>query len=319
MSSWLRMLLLAMLALPALGQQPTEQKATNAPTAITVEGVLSMVQAGLSDDVIIARLHKENHPFDLSTDDMIRLKQAKVSDAVLKAMLDPNMAPTQAPSTVLLNPGLPGAFRPSGATPIPGGNEPGDLNDPMVPHDSGIYLYTKGRDGKPEMIVLERASYQGAKTGGMFSSAMTYGIAKAKTKAQIPGPHAVIQTKETSPIFYFYFDDKPAGLGKTYFGTNSLSNPNQFALLKLQVNKKDRETVIGKYSIWGSSSGADAGNTIPFKSERIRAGLYKVELSGMKPGEYCFFASAGGVTAAGPIAVTTITSSDLFDFGVAIE
>ena len=43
------------------------------------------------------------------------------------------------------------------------------------------------------MIVLERAAYQGAKTGGMFQSAMTYGIVKAKTKAVIPGPHASIR------------------------------------------------------------------------------------------------------------------------------
>ena len=135
----------------------------------------------------------------------------------------------------------------------------------------------------------------------------------------IPGPHASIRVTESSPAFYFYFDDKQAGLGKTHFGMNSLSNPNQFVLLKLEVNKTDRETIIGKYSAWGSSSGADSGATIPFKSERIRTGLYKVGVEGMKAGEYCFFASSGGTTAAGPIAVTTTTGSDIFDFGVSME
>jgi hypothetical protein len=81
----------------------------------------------------------------------------------------------------------------------------------MVPHDSGIYRYTKDRDGKPQMIVLERASYQGAKTGGMFASAMTYGIVKTKTKAVIPGQHAGIKVSDPSSVFYFYFDDKQAG------------------------------------------------------------------------------------------------------------
>jgi hypothetical protein len=209
--------------------------------------------------------------------------------------------------------------RPSGGTPAAGGNAAGDLNDPMTPHDSGIYLYTKDRDGKPQMIVLERASYQGAKSGGFFGSAMTYGLVKAKSRAVINGPHANLRVSEPSPTFYFYFDDKQAGLGKTYFGVGSLSNPNQFVLLKLEVKKSDRETVIGKYSAWGSSSGSDAGATIPFKAERLRTGLYKVTVDAMPTGEYCFFASSGATTTAGPIAVTSTAGSDIFDFGVSLQ
>jgi hypothetical protein len=325
MSIYFRAFLLIALALPVSGQQPSKKASTSAAKsqALTVDGVISMVQAGLSDDVIIARLRRDDKPFDLTSDDMIRLKQAKVSDAVLKVMLDPKAdvsapAPSAAPATVPA-PVYPGVAKPSGATPAPGAAETGDPNDPMIPHDSGIYLYTKDRDGKPLMVVLERASYQGAKTGGMFGSAMTYGIKKAKTKAQIPGPHASIRVNEASPVFYFYFDDKQAGLGKTYFGMNSLSNPNQFVLLKLEVNKNDRETVIGKYSAWGSSSGTDSGATIAFKSERLRTGLYKVTVDPMQSGEYCFFASSGSTTAAGPIAMTTTNGSDIFDFGVSLE
>jgi hypothetical protein len=329
MSNYSRILLVAVLALPVFAQQPSAQKAstTAAKThTLNVDDVLSMVQAGLSDDVIIARLRKEDKPMDLSSGDMIRLKQGNVSDAVVKVMMDPKAdlspqvtqdsapAPAQYPVTARA-----GAARPSGATPAAGADASGDPNDPMVPHDSGIYLYTKNRDGQPEMIVLERASYQGAKSGGMFTTAITHGIVKAKTRAVINGPHAGIQVSETSPTFYFYFDDKQAGLGKTYFGVGSLSNPNQFVLLKLEVKKSDRETVIGKYSQWGSSSGADTGETIPFKAERIRAGLYKVTVESMQPGEYCFYASSGGTTAAGPIAVSTTTGSDIFDFGVSTQ
>jgi hypothetical protein len=326
MSPYFRVLLLLLSALPASGQQPVVKKTatqTAKPQALTVDGVLSMVQAGLSDDVIIARLRKQAQPFDLTSDDMIRLKQGKVSDAVLKVMLDPKADLTPAPPTptpvVVQSPVVPGVARPSGATPG-SGDATGDPNDPMVPHDSGIYLFTKDRQGKPEMIVLERASYQGAKSGGFFGSAMTYGAVKAKTKAVIPGPHASLQVSETSPVFYFYFDDKQAGLGKTYFGVGSLSNPNQFVLLKLEVKKSDRETVIGKYSVWGSSSGSDAGATIPFKTERLRTGLYKVTVDGMQQGEYCFYASSGSTTTAGgPVAMTTTTGTDIFDFGVGTQ
>ncbi len=337
MSTPCRILLAFALALPLHAQQAPVKKSTSAvakPHSLTVDGVLAMAQGGLSDDVIIARLRKEDKAFDLSPEDLLRLKKAKVSDAVLKVMMDPKadayassgqnpqQNPAYSPATVVVQsplfPGI-GAARASGATPASGGNASGDPNDPMVPHDSGIYLYSKDRDGKPLMTVLERASYQGAKSGGMFQTAITHGIVKAKSRAMINGPHAGIQVNQTSPVFYFYFDDKQAGLGKTYFGVGSLSNPNQFVLLKLEVKKTDRETVIGKFSEWGSSSGADTGSTIPFKAERIRTGLYKVTVEGMQPGEYCFYASSGGATVAGPIAVSHNTGSDIFDFGVSVQ
>jgi len=59
------------------------------PAGITVNDVVSLVDAGLSDDLIITKLRKEDKAFDLSTDDMIRLKKANVSDNVLHVMLDP--------------------------------------------------------------------------------------------------------------------------------------------------------------------------------------------------------------------------------------
>jgi hypothetical protein len=82
---------------------------------------------------------------------LIRLKKATVSDSVLKVMMDSKAAITPAPMVVQMPivAGVP-TVRPSGATPSPNANMSGDLNDPMTPHDSGIYLYTKDRDGKPK-------------------------------------------------------------------------------------------------------------------------------------------------------------------------
>jgi hypothetical protein len=330
-------------ALPVLAQQPSagasQQIAKKAPAApslkpqgLTVDGVISMAKAGLSEDIILTKIRKEGKAFDLSTDDMIHLKEAKVSDAVLKVMMDPKAeiataTAAQAPQAVaapapqpvvVQSPIVAGiaTVAASGATPAPGANATGDPNDPLSPHDSGIYVYTKDRDGKAQMIVLERAGYQGSKTGGLLTSALTYGIKKAKTKAVIPGPTASIRVSEASPVFYFYFDDKQVGLGKTNFGIGSLSNPNQFALLKLEVNKANRETVIGQFSALGMSSGSDANAMIPFKSERMRPGLYKVVVAGLQLGEYCFLASnnQGGAYAAGATA-----AADIFDFGVSVE
>jgi hypothetical protein len=321
-------LFLTMAGVTATAQQASIRPAAAKPQGVTVNGVISMAEAGLSDDVILARLYKEQKPFDLSPDDMIRLKKAKVSDAILKAMLDPKAAvpaPTPAPQpqqpaqqVVVTTPALAGLTpaKPSGATPGAGAAASGDPNDPMSPHDSGIYVYTKDHDGNAQLVVLERAGYQGSKTGGMLASAMTYGLKKMKTKAVIPGPRASVRVSDASPVFYFYFDDKQAGLGKTNFGIGSLSNPNQFALLKLEVNKANRETIIGQYGALGMSSGSDANAMVPFKSERIRPGLYKVTVEGMRMGEYCFLASSGQGSA---MAAGAMAAVDIFDFGMSVE
>ena len=329
---FIRLCLVLSLSVSIWAQQtPAKKSATAAPKQLTVDQVIGMVKAGLSDDIIVTKLHKENHAFDLSSDDLIKLKAANVSDTVVKVMLDPSATPAAAappPQQVIVAaPGMPGMMgvtgaRASGATPAPGSNVSGDPNDPMVPHDSGIYLYTKDRDGKPQMVVLERAAYTGAKTGGMIGSALTYGIKKVKTKAVISGPKSSIRVADSSPVFYFYFDDKQAGLGKTNFLVGNLSNPNQFALLKLEVKGSGRETVIGAYSSLGSSSGEDTKAMVQFKSERIRPGLYKVTVDKISEGEYCFLSSGGGTVATGPyggMATTSTSGTDIFDFGVGLN
>jgi hypothetical protein len=314
-------------AVPGMAQPPRTAAKSQ---SLTVNGVIEMAQAGLSDDIIIARLHKEQKAFELTSEETVRLKKANVSDAVIKVMLDPSAPaappraaapppaappPAATPAQVVITPSIPGVARPSGATPG-AGEATGDLDDPMSPHDSGIYLLTKDRDGRPQMVVLERAGYQGSKTGGMLMTSLTYGLKKTKTKAVIPGAKAGIRVTDASPVFYFYFDDKQAGLGKTNFGVGSLSNPNQFALLRLEVKGNNRETIIGQFGLTGTSMGSDDKSMVPFKSERIRPGLYKVTVSGLGMGEYCFLASGGQ---GGAMMSGAMTAVDIFDFGVSVE
>jgi hypothetical protein len=167
------------------------------------------------------------------------------------------------------------------------------------------------------MIELERTAYQGSKTGGMFTSAMTYGIAKAKSKAIIPGKAANIRVGEPMPVFYFYFDQKSAGLSSSsYFSGQNISNPSQFALIRLDTDKNSRSAEIGEFSMWGASSGNNQKDVVVFTSEKLKPGLYKVKLSGeLKAGEYCFMA-APAATSSYAGAVGTTSSHDLFDFGV---
>ncbi len=294
---------------------PREPAKPSAPTnALSVDSIVSMLQAGLSEDLVAARIRKEDRAFDLSAGELIALKKAGVSDNLLKVMLDPKAETNKQQHIVVapvaLRPGLlPEA---SGATPSASANQElkGDPDDPMAPHDSGIYLYTKDREGKPHMVPLERASYQGDKSGGYLLSTLTHGVKKAKTKAVLPGPRASVTVTDQEAIFYFYFEDKSAGLGKSFFAISDLSSPNQFALLKLEVTKSSRETTILESGLGGLHMGSDSKAMTPFKSERIRPGLYKVTVKSLQPGEYCFLASphAGAALA-----------SDIFDFSAATQ
>ena len=72
---------------------------TNSQTKpMTVEDVIKLSKAGLSDDLIIQQIKKKGQHFDLSTDQLVQLKAAHVSDRVIQVMIDPtkNTAPPPA-------------------------------------------------------------------------------------------------------------------------------------------------------------------------------------------------------------------------------
>lgn len=309
----------------------TQDTAGSSP-GLTTDQVVQMVEAGLGEDLIITRLRRDGKAFNLEVEEMLRLKKAGVSDNILKVMVDPKAQTASVPITAPVQPpgntpaaesgraspqgvvlAVPGVGSPSGAT-TAAGVPAGDPNDPLSPHDSGIYVMIESREGKKELVVLERAAYQGSKTGGMLSSALTYGIKKVKTKAIIPGQLATIRIDNAKPEFYFYFDDKSAGLGKSFFGLSGLSNPNQFALVKLETKKSNRETIVGEIGAFGGSTGTHEKSMVSFRSERIRPGLYRVTPTNpLKDGEYCFLASSPVM---GPMGAGAAGAMDIFDFGV---
>jgi hypothetical protein len=275
----------------------------SAQEPLTNDSVVKMVKAGLSEDVIVSVVRTQPAQYTVTPDQLIALKSAGVSDKVVAAMVEKASGGSRL-----------GGSSTTGATPAAGTVAAGDPNDPMSPHDSGIYLYAKNRNGEYKLTVLEQAAYQGSKTGGVLGSALTYGIKKAKMKAVIPGQHAGIRTPDTQPEFYFYFEDKAAGLGKGGFGAGSVSNPNQFALVKLDITKSSRETIIGEFGALGANTGTDEKSMITFKSERIRTGFYRVVTNGpLQPGEYCFLVSQMNMGAYGAGAAG---AAQIFDFAV---
>lgn len=57
-------------------------------TATIVDEVIRMSQAGVADEDIVAYVHKTRDRFDVTADDLIALTDAKVSKAVIHAVVD---------------------------------------------------------------------------------------------------------------------------------------------------------------------------------------------------------------------------------------
>ncbi len=67
-----------------------------AAAAMTDRDVIRLAKAKISDGVIIAKIRRSKTRFDVSTDGLVALKQAGVSDAVIAVMLNPSVTATGA-------------------------------------------------------------------------------------------------------------------------------------------------------------------------------------------------------------------------------
>jgi hypothetical protein len=85
--------LIGFVAIFALGQTPAAAPAapegSAKATAAQIDSVIELVKAGLSEGLIIRSLQKNNKPANLTMADMVKLKNAGVSENIISIMLDP--------------------------------------------------------------------------------------------------------------------------------------------------------------------------------------------------------------------------------------
>ena len=228
---------------------------------MTNQDVIDMVALGLSDDVIIAKIHSASKPedlaFDTSTEGLKALKAGKVSDAVMKVMINP--API-APVTV--------------ATPGTAAVATSDPNLP--PPEVGVYW----KDGYT-FVRVEGEILSQAKVGGRAGSTFTYGLRSQHWDAYVNGPTSKNRIKESRPLFYFYVPDG--------------ASASDFILIKLEKKGNRREFQVGSFGgLTGGKSGVKRDKEIPFKSEHVALRTYRIAIEqDLKAGEYAFFMGTG--------------------------
>lgn len=126
-----------------------------------VAEIVKLLRSGIGEDVITAKIVRAGKSYDLSADDLILLKQAGATGALLKTMMNPS----------------PAAPAPAAAS-APASE---------YPDEQGVYVRVKGewKSIEPEVVNMRTAN-----TLGM---AFSYGIAKAKIKGDIKGVKSQMQ------------------------------------------------------------------------------------------------------------------------------
>lgn len=250
---------------------------------LTNDEVIAMLNAGLSTTVIVNKIRTSRANFDLSTNQLIRLKQAGLNDDILQAMQgysdntdrrEPSM--TQSPPV----------------SPVAGGeSERWDENDPNVRHDVGIYIYNE-HDGKRKMTDMEPSVSTQSRTGGTFGNSVTYGLWPTKNKARIPGVTSNYVISDPQPTFYFYLNEKDRTMQAVKYFPASV---NQFQLVKFGIKGKAREVTMGRTDAFGSKTGVHDDNIVEFSFEKVGDGVFKITpRKPLKPGEYGFYLLGGG-------------------------
>lgn len=253
---------------------------------LTLDEVMQLHSLGIGDEAIIAKIESEDAVFNLTTEQMIDLKQKGLSSAVIAALLKTK---ENAKPNVSL-----------------------DSPDPQVAHPAGVYIL-KNVDGSPKMERMQFTVTNQAKTGGILGYALTGGIASASVKVAIQNETAPVTTGAT-PKFYFFFDDVAKGGDANTWasGANTfVSSPSEFTLIRLNPKQGRREARVGSMNIAGAKSGVMDKDRIAFNSKEVRAGVFEVTPDApLPPGQYGFIFSLGASGTNGAM------TARIFDFAV---
>jgi hypothetical protein len=142
-------------------------------SALTVEEVVKLRRAGLSEELIVAKIKKNGKAFDLNSDELVELKKQGLSDNLIHILMDPSQ-PYTPPVPV-----------------VQGKKYPNDPFAALVPTDAGLYFFSGAAPPAPAKTDLKVVL--GMRKGKML---------KGKPIAYLAGGAAKLRVKAGKPVFY---------------------------------------------------------------------------------------------------------------------
>lgn len=231
---------------------------------MTNDDVIALAGAGISDDVIIAKIEQtKSKGFDLSTDGIIRLKQSGVSQQVIAVMLGKEPAAATAPVAPIRG------AAPSGASPFGDSHARGDGQV------DGNTMMFEARDVTKRVKSIEGEFHQ-AGFAGIGTQFMVY-----------PGAKASVRTRDTRPTMTFAHE----------------TTPQQYVfLIKIDSDAQDNDRSVKIGSFWkgrGGFSTKDAAKpdpdwTLPYIAKENPEGVWHITPANDLPaGEYGLYYKGG--------------------------
>jgi len=243
------------------------QSSTNS-LPLTIEDVVKLCKAGVTDELVITKIRKNGKAFDLSPDELIDLRNSGVSDTVVKYLLDPSQPytppppPQPAPAPVAANPTAASPHPP--APVLPAKQYPADAYAARIPNEPGVYDIVAGAPVKIEIRTLLGIN-EGAGLGKVL-------LKKGKAIGYLVGSASKNRMANPSPVFYIRLPD-----GKAM---------EDLALLALERKGDRREIEMGPP---GPKPELKADAMRPFDSLEVGPRLFRATAGKLAKGEYLFF------------------------------
>jgi hypothetical protein len=252
-----------LLALAAFLTLHSQEPPKAVPGSLTLEEVVQLVKAGVSEELVVARVKQNAKAFDLNSDEILELKKSGVSETVIRFLLEPS-----APYTTPPPPPNPPAPSPSAPPPAP--------KDPLalkVPPETGIYYLA----GKDEFVKLDSRPVVPSKQPGKVMPMLSAGMLKGHVIGSVVGPAARTRVAGRPLVFYARLADKSA--------------TDDLVLLALQLSENRRDIDFGKKP---GKPVFPVKSVRQFESGDVMQGVFRLSVILDHPGEYLFFVLGSG-------------------------
>jgi curli biogenesis system outer membrane secretion channel CsgG len=157
---YLSLLSIALVSVQGVYGQAAKPAATHAAApkaASPVDSVIQLVKSGMSENLIIKTLQRQNKPIDLSPADLVKLKNAGVSENVIGVMMDPSSAPAAATPAAAPTPAAP----PQSAAPA---SSPGPAAYPAQPAVPSVPMTAAVANAMKKRVIVDEFDYSAVMT-----------------------------------------------------------------------------------------------------------------------------------------------------------
>jgi len=228
--------------------------------SISVEEVVRLAHAGVSDEIIITKIKKAGKSFDLSAEEILELKKKGVSDDVTKMLMDPSQP--YAPVSPAAMSASASAGKPAAAVTDPVGSK--------VPSMSGLYYSPDA--ARVDFIPLSLKPLTAAAGGGLSGF-----LKKGGVDGYLAGSKAALRLSATQPILYLRLPEK---------------NAIEDVILLSLTQKSDRREVSFGSKPMKPIFPIEAIR--PFEVKELGADLFRLTPATLKPGEYVLLLLGSG-------------------------